>query len=72
MLIPEIREMLELSDKYLKADKIITFEINERIERLSKEIESPSKGIEDAKKKPKGNFLCLFLFLFKNFLLKYN
>ena len=64
--------MLELSDRHLKADKIITFEMNERIERLSKEIESPSKGIEDAKKNQKEIFLCLFLFLFKKFLLKYN
>ena len=35
--------MLELSDKHFKADRIITLEMNERIERLSKEIESPSK-----------------------------
>ena len=45
--------MLELSDRHLKADKIITFEMNERIERLSQEIESPSKGTEDAKKTKK-------------------
>lgn len=55
--------MLELSDKHFKADRIITFEMNERIERLSKEIESPSKGIEDAKKNQKEIFSCLFLFL---------
>ena len=72
--------MLELSDRHLKADKIITFEMNERIERLSQEIESPSKGTEDAKKTKKKQtkkhrkeiFLCLFLFLLKIFLLKYN
>lgn len=57
--------MLELSDKHFKADRIITLEMNERIERLSKEIESPSKGIEDAKKNQKEIFSCLFLFLFK-------
>ena len=40
--------MLELSDQCFKADRIIMFEMNERIERLSREIESPSKGIKDA------------------------
>ena len=57
--------MLELSDKHFKADRIITLEMHERIERLSKEIESPSKGIEDAKKNQKEIFSYLFLFLFK-------
>lgn len=60
-----MRKMLELSDQCFKADRIIMFEMNERIERLSREIESPSKGIKDAKKKQKEIFLCLFLFLLK-------
>lgn len=59
--------MLELSDQCFKADRIIMFEMNERIERLSREIESPSKGIKDAKENQKEIFLCLFLFLLKKF-----
>ena len=70
--------MLELSDRHLKADKIITFEMNERIERLSQEIESPSKGTEDAKKTkkktkkktPKGNFPVFIFVSFKNFFIE--